>query len=68
MAVQAEPSCPYSVTLSCKQRCVTEFLYVETIAPIDTDECLWRPNSACEHSVVVGAHSTVATVAVRHLR
>ncbi|MEQ5179387.1 hypothetical protein [Proteus genomosp. 6] len=34
-----------------KQSCVTEFLHVEKMAPIDIH---WRPNSGCEHSKAVG--------------
>ena len=42
-----------------KQRCVTEFLHVgKEMALLDIHwhllECLWRPNSGCEYSKVMG--------------
>jgi len=40
-----------------KQRCVTEYLYVEKMAPIDINWYLlytWRPTSGCELSEAAG--------------
>ena len=37
-----------------KERCVTEFLHAEKMAPVDNYQDLWRPNSRHEHSEVVG--------------
>ena len=53
MAAEGQCDKMMFVTEVCmKQRHVTEFLRVEKIAPIDIH--LWRTNSRCEHSVVVG--------------
>ena len=44
-----------------KQRCVIEFLHAEKNCArwhsLMLPECLWRPNSGCEHSEVVGGVS-----------
>jgi len=41
-----------------KQRCRTEFLRVDKMASTDNSsmlaECLWRPNSGCEHREAAG--------------
>ena len=48
-----------SMEVHMEQRCVLEFLHVEKMAPTDIqlmlEECLWRPNSGCEQSEVMGA-------------
>ena len=47
-----------------KQRCVIEFIYMgkKNCHTLMLAECLWRHNSECEHSEVVGVVSAVATV------